>query len=76
VRAGRADLTSVGSNGQSLAIRYPARVHSTLRQSATFLFLNTRQPPFTSLKARQAINYAIDRAQMLRLFGLAPARPL
>jgi YVTN family beta-propeller protein len=74
VRAGRADLTSAGSNGQSLAIRYPARVHSTLRQSTTFLFLNTRQPPFTSLKARQAINYAIDRAQMLRLFGLAPGQ--
>jgi peptide/nickel transport system substrate-binding protein len=36
------------------------------------LFLNTRQPPFTSLKARQAVNYAIDRARILRLSGFAP----
>ena len=35
-----------------------------------FLFLNTRQPPFTSLKARQALNYAIDRARIIQLLGL------
>ena len=35
------------------------------------MFLNTRQPPFTSLKARQAVNYAIDRARIIQLFRLA-----
>ncbi|HZC64885.1 MAG TPA: ABC transporter substrate-binding protein [Streptosporangiaceae bacterium] len=39
-----------------------------------FLFLNTRQPPFTSLKARQAVNYAIDRARILQLSHLAPGQ--
>jgi len=40
----------------------------------TYLFLNTRQPPFTSLKARQAVNYAIDRARILKLNHLAPGQ--
>jgi ABC-type transport system substrate-binding protein len=74
VIAGRADLAAVGDNGQSLATRYPARVHTTLKVWTTFLFLNTRQPPFTSLKARQAVNYAIDRARILRLNHLAPGQ--
>ena len=34
------------------------------------VFPNTRQPPFTNIKARQAINYAIDRAQILQLTHL------
>ena len=74
VIAGRADLAAVGYNDQSLATRYPARVHTTLKVWTTYLFLNTRQPPFTSLKARQAVNYAIDRAQILRLNHLAPGQ--
>ena len=74
VIAGRADLAAVGGDGQSLANRYPARVHTTLKVWTTILFLNTRQPPFTSLKARQAVNYAIDRARILRLNHLAPGQ--
>ena len=74
VIAGRADLAAVGGNGQSLATRYPARVHTTLKVWTTILFLNTRQPPFTSLKARQAVNYAIDRGRILRLNHLAPGQ--
>jgi YVTN family beta-propeller protein len=73
VAAGRADIVSIRLDGlpyRSLAIRYPARVHPGLKLGTTYLFLNTRQPPFTSLKARQAINYAIDRSQIIRLFGL------
>jgi peptide/nickel transport system substrate-binding protein len=34
--------------------------------------LNTRQPPFSSIKARQAVNYAIDRARIIRLLRLGP----
>jgi len=74
VIAGRADLATVGSNGQSLATRYPARVYTTLKVWTTYLFLNTRQPPFTSLKARQAVNYAIDRGRILALNHLAPGQ--
>jgi len=74
VLAGRADLAAIGSNDQSLANRYPTRVHTALKLWTTYLFLNTRQPPFTNLKARQAINYAIDRARMLQLFHFAPGQ--
>jgi YVTN family beta-propeller protein len=75
VIAGRADLTAVYSNnGQSLATRYPARVHTTLKLATAYLFLNTRQPPFTSLKARQAVSYAIDRGRILQLSHLAPGQ--
>jgi peptide/nickel transport system substrate-binding protein len=39
-----------------------------------YLFLNTRQPPFTNIKARQAVSYAIDRARMLQLFHFVPGQ--
>ena len=78
VAAGRADIADLSYNGQSyrsLAIQYPARVHFGLKLATAYLFLNTRQPPFTSLKARQAINYAIDRGQIIQLLGLvSPAQ--
>ena len=73
VAAGRADFVDITSDGlpyRSLAIRYPARVHPGLKLGTVFVFLNTRQPPFTSLKARQAINYAIDRRQIIQLLHL------
>jgi peptide/nickel transport system substrate-binding protein len=34
-----------------------------------YFFMNTRVPPFTSLKARQAVNYAISRRWLKRLAG-------
>jgi YVTN family beta-propeller protein len=76
VATGRADIVDVTDDGlpyRSLAIRYPARVHTGLKLATVFLFLNTRQPPFTSLKARQAINYAIDRDRFIQLapFGFS-----
>jgi YVTN family beta-propeller protein len=73
VAAGRADLMDISFSGQlyrPLAVRYPTRVHPGLKRITTFLFLNTRQPPFTSLKARQALNYAIDRARIIQLLHL------
>ena len=72
VAAGRADLVDISDDGllyRSLAIQYPTRVHPGLKLATVYLFLNTRQPPFTSLKARQAINYAIDRGQIIQLLG-------
>jgi YVTN family beta-propeller protein len=74
VNAGRADLAVIFNNDRSLTLRYPTRVLTGLQPSTSFVFLNTRQPPFTSLKARQAVNYAIDRARILQLFQLAPGQ--
>jgi peptide/nickel transport system substrate-binding protein len=37
--------------------------------SLMYFFMNTRVPPFTSLKVRQAVNYAISRRRLKRLAG-------
>ena len=73
VAAGRADLVDITWNGQPyrpLAIQYPTRVHPGLKSFTRYLFLNMRQPPFSNPKARQAVNYAIDRARVVQLFHL------
>ncbi|MDQ8046720.1 MAG: ABC transporter substrate-binding protein [Solirubrobacteraceae bacterium] len=37
--------------------------------SVYYEFLNTKLPPFNNLQARQAVNYAIDKRAIARLFG-------
>jgi ABC-type transport system substrate-binding protein len=75
VIAGRADLALLLSgDDQSLAVRYPARVHFGLRLNTEYASLNTRLPPFTNIKARQAVNYAIDRARIIQLHHVAPGQ--
>ena len=72
VAAGRADLVDTSFNGlsyTSLANRYPARVHPGYKVFTRFVVLNTRQPPFSNVKARQAVSYAIDRARIIQLSG-------
>jgi peptide/nickel transport system substrate-binding protein len=74
VAAGRADLVDITWNRQSyasLATRYPARVHPGYKTFNHFVFLNTRRPPFSNVKARQAVSYAIDRAHIIQLLHLA-----
>jgi ABC-type transport system substrate-binding protein len=70
VAAGRADLVDISFNGQpypSLALRYPTRVHSGVKIFTSGYVLNTHLPPFSNLKARRAVNYAIDRARVIQL---------
>jgi YVTN family beta-propeller protein len=72
VAAGRADLAEVSDERYGpLHLRYPTRLHTGLKLGTTALFLNTRQPPFDNLKARQAVNYAIDRGRLIRLLHLS-----
>jgi peptide/nickel transport system substrate-binding protein len=41
-----------------------------------FMFLNTRVPPFDDLRVRRALNYAVNRKQMVELLGgTLAARP-
>jgi YVTN family beta-propeller protein len=73
VAAGRADVVEVaGERYGPLAIRYRTRVHPGLKLGTITLLLNTRQPPFNNLEARQAVNYAIDRDRLIRLLHLSP----
>jgi YVTN family beta-propeller protein len=75
VKNGTADLVSISAEGQSyrdLALLYPTRLHHGPKIWTTYVFLNTRRSPFNNIKARQAVNYAIDRARVLRLVELGP----
>jgi ABC-type transport system substrate-binding protein len=44
-----------------------------IQRRTYYFFLDTRRPPFTNIKARQAFNYAIDRARIIQLLGLGSA---
>jgi ABC-type transport system substrate-binding protein/DNA-binding SARP family transcriptional activator len=71
VERGRSDLmeSPPASRLGEVASRYAAQLH-VFRSPTTFgFFLNTRVPPFNSLKARQAFNFAVDRAKALPPFG-------
>jgi YVTN family beta-propeller protein len=77
VAAGRADIVDISMNGLSyrpLAIRYPARIYPGVLTFTTSFFLNIRQPPFTSLKARQAVNYAINRGRVIQMLHQGPGQ--
>jgi peptide/nickel transport system substrate-binding protein len=47
--------------GDQLKIYTPANTY--------YFFMNTRMPPFDKLEVRQAVNYAIDRNALVRLYG-------
>jgi ABC-type transport system substrate-binding protein len=77
VAAGRADIVDISMNGlpyRPLAVRYPARIYPGVLTFTTSFFLNIRQPPFTSLKARQAVNYAINRGRVIQILHQGPGQ--
>src|SRR5215472_6910073 len=43
---------------------------SVSREIYRVLWLNTRVAPFTHIRVRRAVNYAVDRAEVARLVGL------
>ncbi len=49
--------------------KYSDRFASYTTQSTDFFFLNEKLPPFNDTKARQAVNYGIDKPGLARLFG-------
>jgi peptide/nickel transport system substrate-binding protein len=49
-----------------------SRLRAFTPPNLMYFFMNTRVPPFTSLKVRRAVNYAISRRWLKRLAG-APA---
>jgi peptide/nickel transport system substrate-binding protein len=52
-----------------LRAQYPAQVHLYPRNNDTYFSMNERKPPFDKLAVRQAVNYAIDRAALVKIFG-------
>src|SRR6266478_4688762 len=52
-----------------LGSKYKDRVFINTLTAMYYLPMNTNIPPFNNLKARQAVNYAIDRNATVKLFG-------
>jgi peptide/nickel transport system substrate-binding protein len=49
--------------------KYPDQIKFFTTPSTYYFFMNQRLAPFNNLKARQAVNYAIDRQQLVNLRG-------
>jgi peptide/nickel transport system substrate-binding protein len=49
--------------------RYPAQLHLDPVLTTNYLALNVRVAPFNNLDARKAVNYAINRAAIIKLYG-------
>ena len=52
-----------------LAARYTTQLHVFPSTATRALFLNTRVPPFDDLRVRRALNFALDRRELVRLSG-------
>ena len=71
VEHGRADVLLAAppdAVGQ-LSTHYTSQLHGGPMAATVALALNTRLPPFNSLAARRALNYAIDRNTVITLNG-------
>jgi ABC-type transport system substrate-binding protein/DNA-binding SARP family transcriptional activator/streptogramin lyase len=54
---------------QQLELQDPAQVHSNPQFAVEFIPFNTHRPPFNDVRVRRALNYAIDRNAIARLYG-------
>ena len=68
VRAVENDRADVAYDGvppeleREVETQYASQVHTNPSPAITYLFLNTRVPPFADVRVRRAVNYAADRA--------------
>ena len=54
---------------REIALRFPAQAHPYVDQATFYLFLNNRVPPFNDPRVRRALNLAVDRSAVVRLWG-------
>ena len=52
-----------------IGTKYPKQIFLNQLTAMWYVPMNTHLAPFNNLKARQAVNYAIDRSAVVRLFG-------
>jgi peptide/nickel transport system substrate-binding protein len=52
-----------------LGTKYASQVHVTPLTAFWYAPMNVNIPPFNNLKARQAVNYAVDRKAAVKIFG-------
>ena len=53
----------------AIARRYGNRLHSFANTETDFYRFNTFRPPFNNVKARRAVNFALDRARIAKTYG-------
>jgi peptide/nickel transport system substrate-binding protein len=53
----------------ALRKQYPKQTFLYPRNNVTYFSMNSRKPPFDKLAVRQAVNYAIDRNALVKIFG-------
>jgi YVTN family beta-propeller protein len=56
-------------NGEELRARYTNQLHLYPLLSLAYLFMDTSRPPFDDVRVRRAINLAVDRARVVKIFG-------
>jgi peptide/nickel transport system substrate-binding protein len=72
IERGHADWTADGVPDallREVTTRFPAQIHNLLTTETDFLWINTRLPPFNDVRVRKALNLAIDRAKIARMYG-------
>jgi peptide/nickel transport system substrate-binding protein len=80
IEHGRADWTADSippSVLRALRIRAPAQLRENPTFDVQYVPLNTRLPPFDDVRVRQALNYAVDRSKIARMYGsTSGAKPI
>lgn len=72
VEQGRADVLFPAPPGKRLSeleTQYASQLHTHPDAAETYVFMNTRLPPFDDLRVRRALSYALDRGEIVRLHG-------
>jgi peptide/nickel transport system substrate-binding protein len=72
IEADRADWSADNVPAPRLAAlrsRFGSRLHEFTIPTTDFVQFNTTRPPFDDLRARRALNLAVDRARIARLYG-------
>jgi peptide/nickel transport system substrate-binding protein len=72
IERGRADWLSgqmPAAQYEQLKLQDPAQVHSNPQFAVEFIPFNTHVPPFNDVRVRRALNYAINRNTIARLYG-------
>ncbi len=78
VARGRADISLLLPTDRTPEVkrRYAHQLHLVTEQATVYFFLNTERAPFDDIRVRRALNYAIDRRQVVELHGgTAVAQP-